>query len=56
MNKSVEEENEQAENNKELVQLKYILLKNLASINTKNRIDLTKALNYLIEVFFFLNN
>ena len=39
---------------KALIQLKYVILKNLASINSQNKLNYSKALNYLIEVTKFI--
>jgi hypothetical protein len=38
---------------KALIQLKYVILKNLASINSQNKMNFSKALNHLIQVVEF---
>lgn len=38
---------------KALIQLKYVILKNLASINSQNKLNFSKALNHLIQVVEF---
>ena len=40
---------------KELVSLKYVILKNLASINSSNCKNYSLALDYLIQVSNFFN-
>ena len=49
-NKDDEELEIEFETDKELVKLKYILLKNLASINSSTNNNFSEALNYLIQV------